>query len=237
MEQLHNKHNKKVEETDSTKDIETGRASTTSRRGFLAGAGATLASLVLGDEPEANESVPEPAEWADIVPDPVNSKEQGSLVLVDDIMRQSIPVPDPEQILGADTGLIISKRFHRFWLFKDGKLLRTGPVGTAMTSAGLSTPEGKFNITRQEGEDYSSREFPASDPEKPNMAWASFFESRRGIAFHGSPNFRTFTNPDTKVQKTYLYLDSSHGCVNALKSDADLVQQTLGIGSTVVVLP
>lgn len=215
----------------------------TSRREFLKKSGQIVTVAALASTPVygvaealAVESVPEPVEWADIVPDPVHAQE-GDLVLVDDLMRQSIPTPDPMQVLGTDTGLVVSKRFHRFWLFENGELLKTGPVGTAMVSEGLDTPEGGFDITRQEGEGYSSREFPASDPDNPNMEFSSFFEAKRGIAFHASTNYRTFTNPDTNVQSTYLYLDSSHGCVNALKPDADLVRQTLSIGDTVVVLP
>ncbi len=102
-------------------------------------------------------------------------------------------------------------------------------------SDGRDTPEGKFDITRQEGENYSSGEFPSSDPNLPNMPWSSFFEAPRGIAIHGSLNFITRKRDGKDVD--FLRLDNSHGCVNVLKDDARLVWETLTIGNKVVVLP
>jgi len=150
-------------------------------------------------------------------------------------MEPKLPPPDPRQILGRDTGLIISKRFHRFWLYKDGKLLKTGPIGTGRRDKGKETPEGLFTIFRQEGAGYSSRLYPSDDPKHPNMPFASFFEGS-GIAFHGSDYFNV-RFPVGQKPVISLLLDNSHGCVNALKSDARLVHDTLKKGDRVAVLP
>lgn len=176
--------------------------------------------------------VHEPESWASI--EAVEFQE-GTFVSITDIMNLSIPDPNPVEVLGTDSGLIMSKRFHRFWLYKDGILLGTGPVGFGRVSKDYDTPEGLMTIYRKEGANYSSGEFPARDPSEPNMAFATFFNTR-GIAFHGSLNFREFGNEETGVEE-YLRVDNSHGCANARRDDAELVHQTLAIGDKVAVLP
>jgi hypothetical protein len=176
--------------------------------------------------------VNEPESWEDI---DVPEYKDGEFVSVDELRSLEVPVPHPVEILGSDTGLIMSKRFQRFWLFKDGKLLAVGPVGFGRSSTGYDTPEGLMTIYRQEGEGYSSGEFPAADPSEPNMAFATFF-NKRGIAFHGSLNFRIFGNDETGKME-YLRINNSHGCANGRKSDAELVRNTLTIGDKVAVLP
>lgn len=196
------------------------------------------ATVVVSGLTEANaeeQRIQEPAEWSSIVPDEVHGK-MGEWVLVDDLMQQDIPTPIPFDFLPNGTGLIVSKRFHRFWLFKNGQLVGdSGPVGTARTSEvdpetgePYFTPEGTFKIERQEGAEYMSRQYP-DQTDEPNMPHSSFFF--RGVATHGSKNFHLVDGV------LFLHLDSSHGCVNVLTEAAQMINQTLAIGDTVVVLP
>ncbi len=223
-------------------NIEGGAMELTRREVLSIGAGAAaltaMPSYGLADgvnDPPLFEAH-EPTSWEGIEPTEDHLK-VGFLVKVEKLLVPELPIPDPVEILKRDTGLIISKRFHRFWLFKDGKLLDKGVVGTARYDKGYDTPEGVFEIYRKEGEDYSSREFPSYDPNVPNMAFATFF-NKRGIAFHSSLNFREFALGNNPEDKTlYLKLDNSHGCVNATKGAAELANTTLTFGDRVAVLP
>ena len=162
----------------------------------------------------------------------------GEPVMIDDIMYEKLPTPDPEKVFGSKTGLIISQRFHRFWLFKDGKLLHHGPLGVANKRKGYKTPAGKFTIIREEGPNYMSKEFPSQGGE-PNMPFAVFF-TNKGHAVHGSPQaFKQENVPKEKLimGKEYMMLDRSHGCVNTKVKDAELINKTLKKGDPIVILP
>ncbi len=211
------------------------------RRQVIKGFGAALVSVPVygvlsGKEAQAREvggkirDVAEPQELASIEAPAIQKSLPGTEILTSQIMSFNVPDPDPLQVLGENTGLIISKRFHRFWLYKDGKLILEGPVGTADYTQGYDTPEGLYAVYRKEGENYSSREFPSYDPNVPNMAYATFFNNR-GIAIHGSLNIIN------RAGMEFLRIDSSHGCVNARKSDARIVQETLNYEDKVAILP
>ncbi len=209
------------------------------RRAFVSGAVALAALPAYGmftdvEAKEFKHKPKEPDSWLSIEPS-LEHKRVGEYVKIDELMLPKLPTPNPKEVLGAETGLIISKRFHRFWLFKYGKLLQEGPVGTARYDKGQDTPEGLFTIIRREGASYSSGEFPARDPNEPNMPYASFFH-RRGLAFHGSLNFAMKHRANGKDVE-YLRLDNSHGCANARRADAELVNRELKIGDRVAVLP
>ncbi len=211
------------------------------RRQVVKGLGAALVSVPVygalgGKEAQAREvggkirDVVEPQEWANIEAPAIQKSLPGTEILTSQIISFDVPEPDPLQVLGDDTGLIISKRFHRFWLYKDGVLILEGPVGTADYTQGYDTPEGLYAVYRKEDETYSSREFPSYDPNIPNMAYATFFNNR-GIAFHGSLNIIN------RAGIEFLRIDSSHGCVNARKSDAHIVHETLNYEDKVAILP
>ncbi|PCI28742.1 hypothetical protein COB52_03285 [Candidatus Kaiserbacteria bacterium] len=193
-----------------------------SRRDVIKGAIATgLGFGASGKEALSEESL------LTIKPEEINENE-GEWVLVESLMSQEVPIPDGKEILGADRGLILSKSFHRFWLFDNGEVIKTGPMGSARTQDGYDTPPGSFSVTRKEGPEYMSGQYPDTDGE-PNMPWAVFFN--RGIAFHGSKNFHEIDG------NLFLHLDNSHGCANATRDDAQLSNEILQIGDPVVVLP
>ena len=168
-------------------------------------------------------------------------EKMGKIVWVEDIMKEKLPIPDPKKVLGADRGLVISKRFHRFWLFDEGKLVLHGPVGTAYEKRGYKTPVGKFRVLRKEGKNYSSKEYPPNSPLEPNMPWAVFF-TKKGHAFHGAPGvfgeFNISPEPEKNPKwKLFMRLDVSHGCANALTFQAKKVNKTLKPNDPIVVLP
>ncbi|MBL4644703.1 MAG: L,D-transpeptidase family protein [Candidatus Pacebacteria bacterium] len=211
----------KKEKSEEDKDIEITR-----RQFGLSAAGAVLGMTGLSKDAiaEENERVPI---FSEVTPDAINEKE-GEWVSVEKLMSQEVPAPDGVKLLGGDRGLVISKSFHRFWLFDKGLVLKTGPTGTARTQDGYDTNVGEFTVTRKEDQNYMSGQYPDTDGE-PNMPWAVFFN--RGIAFHGSKNFHEIDG------KLFLHLDNSHGCANATYDDALLSNETLKIGDPVVVLP
>lgn len=206
-----------------------------SKRDLLGGAAATVAAGVLKPlEAFADTRIKTGLEG--ITPEKIHSL-HGNWMQVENLMSQELPMPNWKEVLGSPRGLIISKKFHRFWLFDKGDLVKTYVVGTARP--GYDTPEGKFRVAWEKGEDYSSQEFPASDPGEPNMPWAVFLDSKnrdgeyRGIAFHGSPQ-RFDTDEEGKL---FLLLDVSHGCINATVEDAKLANETLRKGDPIVILP
>lgn len=147
------------------------------------------------------------------------------------LKEKSVPPPDNwhELLGGSDTGIVANLRYHRAYLFKDGRL-----IGTKVISSGarptLATPSGVFHIGRQEGPEYLNFE---GDP----MPYSSFFHN--GAAFHGSTNFKDARGRVARTVRDVatVRLDSSHGCINMLESDAQEVHDTYGPGTPVYVMP
>lgn len=195
-----------------------------SRRQFLKQAvGLTALAMVGSQEAESKEK------WnAETVHDAM-----GELVPYQ-LLKEKLVLPPAnwQELLKSDTGIIVNLRYHRAFLFKDGT-----HIGTKVISGGsrphYATTEGPAKIIWQ-SKHHKSREFNGA-----NMDFSSFF-NEHGEAFHASDNFKMRDGRSVAKSEhdvAAVRLDSSHGCVNMLRADAEEVFAHFHQGTFVYVLP
>jgi len=161
----------------------------------------------------------------------VHEVPKGTSVQVDLLLELDVPYDGwQEKLGGADTGVVISKKWHRMWFFKDGKLItdkqgRPFPMGSANTErvhdkdgTPYSTRTGLFHIGRKYTS-HRSRTYGRGSKKKGTfvgalMHYAMFLKDAHGNdnaeALHGSSNFYF----DKHAGELMVNVDSSHGCIN-----------------------
>ncbi|MCD5384368.1 MAG: L,D-transpeptidase, partial [Candidatus Pacebacteria bacterium] len=193
------------------------------RREFLKEAGAAGAVVLASPFLGASEALAERKKWVDL----------------EDVIDLDTPHPTnwKGKLGDKNTGVIVNKDANVFWIFKNGKKIRTGPVLTADPVA-FDTPEGLYHFTWQAGKGYRSRQYRVPMP-YPTFIDAKDDKGRqRGIALHASSKLRKNSNGKIQVRGAIRVqsdgtriteINTSHGCMNMLLEDAAFLQQQLRI--------
>ena len=187
------------------------------RRAFLKGAGASALSMALANALAACAKAPAAQTISDL------GSMEGELVPLREILSQMIPEQKwrEQGVEKSKVVIVVDKEHKLFGLFVLGKLERVGVAGTAKTSEGYVTSNGRYPITRLEGSGYTSKKYPGA-----KMDYASFFGDT-GRAIHASSNYLYRHNQETGMYEWMILLDNSHGCVNVTDEDALAINNAL----------
>lgn len=120
--------------------------------------------------------------------------------------------PVPREIKEKKTILVVFLGRQYFGFYREGKLLRWGPVCSGMR--GRETPTGKFKVL------WKAKKYVSHECNAP-MPFAVCFEAKRGLFLH---------------QQAMVGRPASHGCVRLLREDARWLFKKLKKGDKIIIV-
>lgn len=198
---------------------------------LFAGAAAGVATGAVGGLLMDKKS--EPKEQVRVIPE--RKPEHGDLVTIDSILKQEVPAEYLEKVrqtMRGKTGVLISKKYNRLFLFNGGDnfiftavAMHANPYHTMNNierhaHTPNSDPAKPFTINRIHGKDYRSSQVRDAAGQREKMYYPMFYDLE-GRAIHGI---------ETSISNTgeeLIPYNNSHGCINTTIRDAEVIQKIL----------